>query len=769
MRISSRMTLSTLAAVIFTVVLLSAYFTREMRLALEAGEMRNQQAQLSLRVQHFTSGIDQLRSDTLLLSESPFIRKWFSESSVETNVASPHQTLLEQSFSSLLTLQPEYFQVRILSRSGKELVRVERQNGDVNVVQSSLLQDKSNKKYFDAARYLERGDVYLSDINLNEEFGITAKPEVITLRAAAPMFDDDGKLLGVLVINKNVGGFVRATVSGGSVGKVYILDASGHFIYHPQLEYTFAKQRNTDYTFSVLWPEVTGALAEALHRESDDLSTSNLIMDDYVVNAKKIVYQAGPSRKSISIVQMAPSSYISVQIYKVLEQQLVIVGFLLMLCIVVAWLFSQMVVKRVLVIGALSNHVASGGRDLDLPEAKGDEVDHVVQAFKAMVDQIDAREKLLSLEKIKIDAIFNTVSCGLLTTNADGYIEDINQFAAHLFCCERDAMVGKFIGDYFRKDLSTNTYVFQTHFVQPKAREHGNHWEVTGVRRGVAFPAQLSVAKFTLDGNLFYVASIEDISERKKVQLSLNMYAKKLEDSNKELQSFAYVASHDLQEPVRKIQSFGELLEREEKPNLSETGQLYLSRMTSAAERMRSLISSLLELSRVGREDAKPEWIDVERQCAEIVDDLGKLISETKAVITVGPLPHVWGEPVQVRRLLQNLIGNALKYSEKGVVPEIELGVYCPVEPSFRQHPELERLPVAFFVQDNGIGIAPEHREQIFMAFERLHGRSQYQGNGIGLAICKKIVESMGGIIFVDDSEVGARFVVALPKSDAVE
>lgn len=373
MRISSRMTLHTLTAVIFTVALLSAYFAREMKQALVEGEVRNQQAQLDLRVQHFNSGIEQLRSDALRISESPFIVEWFKQSinviddandQISTNTSVPsnaYSLLIEQSFNNLLTRQPDYFQARILSISGDELIRVERQNGAVKVVAAKQLQDKSETEYFEAAKTLRAGEVYLSDINLNEEYGAIAQPEVTTLRAAAPIFDGNGKLLGVFVINKNVGSFVRATVTNSSVSDVFVLNARGYFIYHPQNEYTFSEQRGTDYTFAKQWPEIAKSLLVAFEKDAFNLATSSLNLDNYVVNARKVSYHKGTTPKYISIIQMAPSNHFYVQIIQALQRQIFAVALLLAVCIALAWFFNRIMVKRIYILGELSNYVAAGG------------------------------------------------------------------------------------------------------------------------------------------------------------------------------------------------------------------------------------------------------------------------------------------------------------------------------------------------------------------------------------------------------------------------
>jgi signal transduction histidine kinase len=229
-----------------------------------------------------------------------------------------------------------------------------------------------------------------------------------------------------------------------------------------------------------------------------------------------------------------------------------------------------------------------------------------------------------------------------------------------------------------------------------------------------------------------------------------------LQRSNAELEQFASVASHDLQEPLRKVQTFGDQLERRFGESIPDEGLDYLRRMRNAAGRMSVLIDDLLRFSRVTTRALPPEPVDLARIAREATIDLEALLDETHGSVDVGDLPTVEADPVQMRQLMQNLIGNAVKFHRPGEPPRVR------VNPSVAPRPGL----VAFTVTDNGIGIGPEYRERIFRVFERLHPRDVYAGTGIGLALCRKIVERHGGTITVEAApDGGSRFVVVLPPA----
>ena len=243
----------------------------------------------------------------------------------------------------------------------------------------------------------------------------------------------------------------------------------------------------------------------------------------------------------------------------------------------------------------------------------------------------------------------------------------------------------------------------------------------------------------------------------------------KLQRANQDLEQFAYVASHDLQEPLRKLQTFADRLEQRHAHQLDDSGREMVQRMRAAAARMSTLINDLLTLSRVGRRDLELEGVDLATTLAEVTRDLESAIEESGATITAAFLPTLRADPLQMRQLLQNLIGNSIKYARKGVPPEIEIAA-TPSGGSGCQGDSgatLER-PGWWTIEitDNGIGFDPRYSDQIFVPFQRLHGRFTYGGSGIGLAVCSRIVQRHGGSIRAEgEPGRGARFVVTLPAA----
>ncbi len=239
---------------------------------------------------------------------------------------------------------------------------------------------------------------------------------------------------------------------------------------------------------------------------------------------------------------------------------------------------------------------------------------------------------------------------------------------------------------------------------------------------------------------------------------ALERRAKELEQSNAELDQFASIASHDLQEPLRKVQMFSEKVAESESDTLSEKGQDYLRRSSDAAGRMQQLIQDLLDFSRVATRARPPVETDLGELTREVVSDLEGPIEEAEATIEVGDLPTVRVDRPQIRQLLQNLISNAIKFRREGVPPEVR------VEGSQRGR------FVEVSVADNGIGIDPQYSSRIFRVFERLHGRGEYPGTGIGLALARKIAERHGGTMSVDSSPGnGSTFTFTLLDDEETE
>ncbi|UZD23132.1 CHASE3 domain-containing protein [Algoriphagus halophytocola] len=255
--------------------------------------------------------------------------------------------------------------------------------------------------------------------------------------------------------------------------------------------------------------------------------------------------------------------------------------------------------------------------------------------------------------------------------------------------------------------------------------------------------------------------------EIKAFQEKLRDQIQLLDESNKELEQFAYVASHDLQEPLRKITAFSDLLNEQYQEQLVGDGKLYLNRITAAAVRMRNLITDLLEYSRAGRDkDEEIKEVKLKKVVKDILDDIEIAIKEKSATISFSKLPKVMGLETEYRQVFQNLISNALKFSKPNEAPVISISSEIAPAALVKKLPSLDpRVSYHLIkVSDNGIGFEPGYADRIFSIFQRLHGKNEYEGTGIGLSITRKIIDKRDGIIYAESSPgEGSTFHILLP------
>lgn len=288
-----------------------------------------------------------------------------------------------------------------------------------------------------------------------------------------------------------------------------------------------------------------------------------------------------------------------------------------------------------------------------------------------------------------------------------------------------------------------------------RLRRHDGEYRYFSVR---------AVPVFTDDGAIREWAGIHtDITQRKLNEDQLRASALMLGQSNRELEEFATVASHDLQEPLRKIRSFVSCLRDEQAATLNSDGRDYLDRIQSAATRMTTLVADLLEFSRVSSKGKPFVPVDLNEVIAGVLSDLEARFVQTEGRAEVGQLPTIFSDPIQMRQLLQNLLGNALKFHRKNETPVVRVSAEIVEAVDAGGGAQLGRA-CRISVADNGIGFDEKYLDRVFTIFQRLHGRGDYEGTGIGLAICRKIVERHGGTISARSAPgQGATFVVTLP------
>jgi PAS domain S-box-containing protein len=367
-------------------------------------------------------------------------------------------------------------------------------------------------------------------------------------------------------------------------------------------------------------------------------------------------------------------------------------------------------------------------------------------------------EEAVSRAYAELDQIFQTSGDGMRVIGRDFNVLKINETFSALSGMGREEAVGRKCYEVFPGRQCNTPECPLARIINGEERLE---YEVEKERRdGEKVPCIVTATSFRApDGELIgIVENFKDITERKSVEKTLELRAQELARSNAELQQFAYVASHDLQEPLRMVASYVQLLARRYKGRLDADADDFIGFAVDGATRMQILINDLLAYSRVGTRGKPFEPTDCEAVLQRVLTNLRMMIEENRGSVTHDPLPTVMADDIQLEQLLQNLIANSLKFH--GEEP-LTIHVSARLNKKLNSGMTGEWI---FSVSDNGIGIDPEYAERIFVIFQRLHGREQYPGTGIGLAICKKIVERHGGRIWVESQPgKGATFYFTLP------
>jgi len=420
---------------------------------------------------------------------------------------------------------------------------------------------------------------------------------------------------------------------------------------------------------------------------------------------------------------------------------------------------------------AAASHAVANGKLCQITNsgAKDAEIISLIESFNKMTDNLS----YVLISKDYVENIFQSISDAIVIINEESKIKTTNSATLKLLGYAKEELIGKHAGILFGEaDGEGDIRKLRYQLTHKEVMESFVAYYVTKTQQQISVILSGSLLTDQEGTGYDLVIVGKDITERKKQEEELQSIVVKLEQSNHELQDFAHIASHDLQEPLRKIMAFGDRLSSKYTDALDDQGRDYLQRMRNAAVRMQSLIQGLLMYSRVTTKARPFETVDLASVVGEVLSDLEVRILETGGrVVLTSELPLVNADPLQMRQLLQNLIGNALKFNKEGDPPVVKIACrHTGVNRDGSNNEEAGNAAYEITIEDNGIGFDEQYIDRIFGVFQRLHGRNEYDGSGIGLSICRKIVFRHGGHITAkSEPGLGTRFIFTLPVPDELQ
>lgn len=435
-----------------------------------------------------------------------------------------------------------------------------------------------------------------------------------------------------------------------------------------------------------------------------------------------------------------------------LVSSLVLVSVFSLLAVIVGIRVAGGMANPIIQLSEWAKKIGRGEKNISYAIERKDEIGELAESFQKMSE--DLQQTMVS--KSHVDHIVEAMQNSLVVVDLNENIVRVNRAALDLLGRKEDALLGRSAewlfhsAEAFKKEI------------MPKLKQQGqvvnleqNYQYADGKPVPVLFSgSSLRNSRNEIEGYVF-VAS--DLRERVHAEQKLNQFALELKRSNKDLEDFAFIASHDLQEPLRKIVSFGDRLKESGKSKLNEKELFYLDRMESATLRMRQFIEDLLQYSRIATQTHQHRKIKLTDVAREAISVFELQLEQLNAEVVIGDLPALEADRTQMYQLFQNLFSNAIKFRKQ------EGALF--IKTSSRK---LEDGKFEIQVEDNGIGFDEKYLEKIFKPFERLHGRSAYEGSGVGLALCRKIVQKHGGNLYARSQKgQGSAFIIILPESSS--
>jgi len=673
----------------------------------------------------------------------------------------PTLARLAEDFQAFSEAKASYDQVRWLDETGQERMRVDYQAGQGQVIPAGALQNKALRYYFRDTLALDRGQVFLSPLDLNVEHGRIEIPYRPMLRIGTPVFDRQGRKRGVVLLNyygaQLLGRFREVTE--GAAHHIMLLNRDGDWLAAPNPADEWGFMLGNKDSFARRHPQAWRRIQtqdSGQFRAADGLwsfasvyplETGETSSTGAVAPAAASTGSLDPGQYVWKVVAHLPLGRLAVG-GEFLGQILAASGLILLLLGLGTFRLARARLRE--------QHAAEALRGLN-----GRLQDEV--AVRAQAEQA-ARQS-----EVYLATLVRTAPDAIMVIDTRGRVELCNPEMERLFGYSAEELIGHNINLLMPSPEREAHDGYLRHYLETgERRVIGIGREVSGLHKdGHRLPLYLKVGEMGQGEHRRFVGFLHDIRNQKKIQAEREHYLAELERSNQELDEFAYVASHDLKEPLRGIHNYANFLIEDYTERLPEDGQDKLRTLIRLATRMEQLINDLLYFSRVGRWELDLGPVDMDAALDAAREALEARLAETGGRIECPrPLPPAWSDRVRIPEVFQNLVSNALKYNDNAD-KRVEVGWLDAPEQTSHPIPPGQQI---YYVRDNGIGIRPKHLDSVFQIFKRLHARDQYGGgSGAGLTITRKLLHRLGGEIWVESVYgEGSTFYFSLPMGPEI-
>ncbi|MFQ5509941.1 MAG: ATP-binding protein [Leptospirillia bacterium] len=759
-----RFSLLVLMSVFVSVAAVDFFVTRGYDSVLRQHDLTRLGEAAQFKSARITSTVEELLQDVLFLSETPPIqgiiraRMGQGVDPHDGSTESVWRERLSVIFQGMARSHPHYLRLRLIgvADGGREIVRVQQGNTGPVTIDGARLQRKGTESYFGAALAQPPGNTYLSEINLNRENGAIGDERIPVLRAAVPIHTPEGEAFGLLVINLDFREVLRNLVNSLRTGQeIWVSNDSGDLLLHPDSEQGSGFDPGTLHRVQQEFPSLAPAFVAGDTRLE---YTGRMDWDgeEIAYHFLKTYYDPRNPARFLGLLVIAPSHRVLAGTQalrgKAAMLSLGIAALFTLIAGVLAHLFSRPLRQ---VVEAMDDFSMEGST-VALPTTSRDEIGMVSRAFESLCVHLRERDHAIQEGERRFRAFLEAAPNAILVVDEQGKIIFSNTHSEKMFGHTAEELLHQkvevLIPERFRADHPEKRDAF---FAHPHVRDLQEVPGLFGLRKdGTEFPIELSLSPIRMEGKLFAAASVNDITQRRRNEMALHGAMEDLKRSNRELDDFAYIASHDLKEPLRGIHNYSSFLLEDYEDQLDEEGQDKLRTLMRLTQRLEGLIDSLLHYSRVGRTELALGETNLNQVVEEVLDSLHSSLDEAGVEMRIpAPLPTLRCDQARIGEVFRNLISNAAKYSDKEdkwiEVGCMESGDGSHAPDPDPMHPGYNGGPV-LYVRDNGIGIPEKHLETVFRMFKRLHGRDKYGGGtGVGLAIVTKIVQQHGGKIWV--------------------